>query len=70
MVGTKVGGIKTRQTNYLRHGTDFYQKIGKKGGMRVGILKGFAVNPELAKVAGSIGGKRSKRGKAKKNKTI
>lgn len=65
MTGTKAGGLKTAKTNILLHGEDFYQRIGRKGGSKCGIMKGFALNPELAKIAGSIGGKRSRRGKAK-----
>ena len=49
MVGTKAGGIKTRATNYKRYGKDYYRKLGKLGGEVKGILKGFALNPELAK---------------------
>ena len=32
MPGTKAGGQKARQTNYERHGADFYKRIGSKGG--------------------------------------
>lgn len=65
MVGTKIGGKKAVLTNRLRHGEDFYHRIGKKGGQN-GHTGGFASNPELAKIAGRKGGKISKRGKAKK----
>lgn len=68
MAGTKDGGYRTRDTNYKRHGKDFYKKIGAKGGKKGakdGILKGFAANPELARQAGMIGGKISKRTKSK-----
>lgn len=67
MAGSKLGGLKTRDTNYKRHGKDFYKKIGSKGGKKGakdGILKGFAANPELARKAGMIGGKKSKRSKS------
>lgn len=63
MAGTKAGGLKARATNLKRHGHDFYQRIGAKGGHN-GNTGGFAANPELAKWAGSKGGKISKRGKA------
>ena len=66
MPGTKAGGLKTAKTNYERYGKDFYRNMGKKGGSKTGVLKGFAANPALAKIAGSKGGKVSKRGKAKK----
>ena len=65
MAGTKEGGRKARKTNYERHGKDFYARIGAMGG-RLGHTGGFAANPELAKIAGRKGGKKSKRGKAKK----
>lgn len=65
MAGTKEGGRKASITNKLKHGNDFYARIGAKGG-RNGHTGGFASNPELAKIAGAIGGKKSKRGKAKK----
>lgn len=32
MVGTKAGALKAAKTNKLRHGTDFYARIGKMGG--------------------------------------
>ena len=63
MAGTKAGGVKARETNYKKHGRDFYARIGSKGG-RNGHTGGFAANPELAKRAGAIGGRRSRRGKA------
>lgn len=65
MAGTKEGGRKARKTNYERHGKDFYARIGAMGG-KLGHTGGFAANPELAKIAGRKGGKKSKRGKAKK----
>ena len=68
MVGTKAGGIKAASTNLLRHGKDFYARIGKKGGQN-GHTGGFAANPELAKICGRKGGLISRRGKAKKNET-
>lgn len=65
MAGTVEGGRKARKTNYERHGKDFYARIGAMGG-KIGHTGGFAANPELAKIAGRKGGKKSKRGKAKK----
>lgn len=64
IAGTKEGGIKTRETNLARD-PDFYKKLGRKGGRKTGVVKGFAANPELAARAGAIGGKKSKRGPAK-----
>ena len=66
MPGTLAGGRKARDTNYKKHGEDFYKRIGSIGGKTPTTKpKGFAANPELAKKAGAIGGKRSKRGPAK-----
>lgn len=60
MTGTKAGGAKARKTTMERHGEDFYARIGAIGG-RNGHTGGFAANPELARIAGSKGGKRSSR---------
>lgn len=65
MAGTKEGGMKARATNKAKYGRDYYRKIGSLGG-RNGHTGGFAANPELAKIAGSKGGKMSHRGKAQK----
>ena len=44
----------------------FYRKIGRLGGSaETSEPKGFACNPERARIAGAKGGKISKRGKAK-----
>ena len=70
MSGTKVGGIKARETNYKNNGPDFYSKIGKIGG-RNGHTGGFAsdvvgedglTGRERARVAGAKGGSISRRG--------
>lgn len=65
MAGTKIGGIKAAQSNRERHGNDFYGRIGSLGGKK-SRGGGFAANPELARIAGARGGRRSKRGPAKK----
>ena len=62
MAGTKNGGVKAAATNKARHGKNFYAMIGAKGG-RNGNTGGFAANPELARKAGAIGGKVSRRRK-------
>lgn len=62
MVGTSAGGIKCRETNYKKYGKDFYRNIGREGGIK-GKNGGFASNPELARLAGAKGGKKSRRGK-------
>lgn len=62
MAGTKAGGMKAAQTNKTKHGSDFYAKIGAKGG-KLGKTGGFAANPELARIAGAKGGRISRRKK-------
>lgn len=62
MAGTKVGGVKAAETNKTKHGSDFYARIGAKGG-RNGHTGGFAANPELARAAGAKGGRISRRTK-------
>ena len=64
MAGTKAGGRKAAITNRMKYGDDFYANIGRKGGTN-GHTGGFASNPELAKIAGAKGGRKSKRGPAK-----
>lgn len=66
MTGNKIGGRKAAIMNKKLHGEDFYVNIGRMGGKKCGIMKGFALNPELARKAGAKGGRISKRGKAKK----
>ena len=66
MAGNYAGAIKARDTNYEKHGKDFYKKIGSKGGKK-GHTGGFFANRELARKAGQKGGRISKRGKAIKN---
>ena len=62
MAGTKAGGMKAAATNKAKHGSDFYAKIGAKGG-KLGRTGGFAANPELARIAGRKGGLISRRTK-------
>lgn len=64
MSGTKEGGLKAFKTNLKKYGKDFYSNIGRKGGKK-GHTGGFAANPELARIAGAKGGKRSRRGPSK-----
>lgn len=61
MAGTKAGGIAAAVTNKIRHGADFYAKIGAKGG-KLGRTGGFYANRELARIAGAKGGTISRRG--------
>lgn len=65
MVGTKAGGAKAAKTNLALHGEDFYRRIGAIGG-RNGHTGGFASNPALASIAGAKGGRKSRRGPARK----
>ena len=65
MAGTKAGGMKAAKTNLKKYGLDFYRNIGSMGG-RNGKSGGFAVNHELARIAGAKGGRMSRRSKAPK----
>lgn len=68
MAGTREGGLKACETTRKRNGEDFYARIGAKGGSTPTTKpKGFAANPELAKVAGRKGGTISRRGPSKIN---
>ncbi len=71
MAGTKVGGVKAAQTNKAKYGSDFYASIGAKGGQK-GKTGGFASDKkgndgltgrERARLAGSKGGRISRRSK-------
>lgn len=60
MVTDKAGESKIRKTIEARYGKDYWRKIGSKGGKATG-MKGFALNPELARIAGKKGGTKSTR---------
>lgn len=60
MAGTVAGGKKAAQANRAKHGSDFYARIGAKGGA-ASNTGGFAANRELARVAGRMGGLKSRR---------
>lgn len=62
MAGTSKGGQQAAKTNKMRHGADFYARIGAKGGKK-GTTGGFAANRELARIAGRKGGLKSRRTK-------
>jgi general stress protein YciG len=62
MAGTKSGGKAAAATNKKKYGSDFYAKIGAKGG-KLGTTGGFYANRELARKAGAAGGRVSRRGK-------
>lgn len=63
MVQTRAGGLKVRDANLARD-PDHYKKIGKLGGKAKFPGKGFAANPELARIAGARGGTISRRKKS------
>lgn len=62
MAGTKAGGQAAAKTNKSKYGSDFYAKIGAKGG-KMGVTGGFFANRELARKAGAKGGSISRRTK-------
>jgi general stress protein YciG len=68
MPGSKIGGLKARDKNLAKN-PNFYSDIGKIGARKYMEKpkeerrpRGFAANPELARKAGAVGGKRSRRG--------
>jgi len=63
MAGTAKGGKLAAATNKQRYGSDFYAKIGAKGGKN-GHTGGFYANRDLARQAGAKGGTISRRRKA------
>jgi hypothetical protein len=63
MAGTKAGGALAAKTNKSKYGSDFYAKIGAMGGKK-GHTGGFYANRELARKAGAIGGRISRRKKS------
>jgi len=62
MAGTKAGGVKAAATNKAKYGKDFYARIGQMGG-QMGHTGGFFANRELARKAGAMGGRISRRTK-------
>mgnify|MGYP006932866138 CR=1 FL=1 len=66
MAGTREGGRKAAITNKLKHGADYYSRIGSEGGKN-GHTGGFASNRELARIAGAKGGRISKRPNCKRD---
>lgn len=74
MAGTKAGGLKASETNKRKHGADFYKHIGRLGGI-IGTTGGFASDKvgkdgltgrDRASIYGTIGGRKSKRGPARR----
>lgn len=63
MAGTKAGGSKAAAKNKANN-PNFYSDIGRRGGSaKTDKPKGFATNPELARIAGKKGGEISRRPK-------
>jgi general stress protein YciG len=62
MAGTKNGGLKAASTNKTKYGKDFYARIGQMGGKQ-GHTGGFYANRDLARKAGAVGGRMSRRRK-------
>jgi len=65
MAGTKAGGKAAAATNMKKYGSDFYAKIGAKGGQN-GTTGGFAAGEagrERARIYGAMGGRISRRTK-------
>jgi general stress protein YciG len=60
-----MGGQKAAARNKAKYGKDFYARIGKMGG-HVGKTGGFYANRDLARKAGAMGGRISRRGKSAK----
>lgn len=59
IAGTKLGGLRAAAKNKLMHGPDFYKRIGAIGGTKA--PGPFKANKELARRAGALGGRRSRR---------
>ena len=60
MAGTKAGGKAAASTNKDKYRSDFYARIGAKGG-KLGKTGGFYANRDLAREAGAKGGRISRR---------
>lgn len=64
MAGNKEGAKRAVATNKAKYGEDFYVRMGAKGGSGHRPEKRyFHMHPEFARIVGSKGGKKSKRGK-------
>jgi len=61
-MNTKQGGSKVRETIIERYGPDYYKNMGRRGGLKKGVKKGFAcMTPEQRIEAGRKGGRISRR---------
>lgn len=66
MAGTKQGAIKAKKTIFEKYGKNYFVELGKKSGGKPKKNTFLSLHPEFAKYIGSIGGKKSKRGKENK----
>lgn len=58
----RAAGIKARNTIIAEHGSNYYARIGKKGGQQTDTRpKGFEADRALARRAGAKGGAASRR---------
>lgn len=65
MSGTYEGGRKAAVTIKDLYGSFFYEEIGRKGGRKTGVVKGFAaMDKEKHRQASAKGGRLGKRGAA------
>lgn len=60
MPGNRIGGLKAAKKNIETYGKDFYRILGSKGGKK-SAKKGFALDPQRARLAGAKGGRISRR---------
>lgn len=66
MAGNHEGGLKAAATNKAEDGDDFYQRMGRRGGL-VSRGGGFT-DREFASAMGKKGGKVGKRGRASRRR--
>lgn len=60
MASNREGGLKAAKTNKAKYGDDFYKRIGATGG-KISRVGGFAHDPEMARLAGRLGGLNSRK---------
>ena len=71
MAGNLKGGAQAAKTNKELYGEDFYSRIGKLGGKAPSKTpKGFAANKDFARIAGKLGGAKSKRVKGDNRESV
>lgn len=58
----RAAGLKAKKTIISQHGSDYYARIGRKGGSRTDTRpKGFEADRALARIAGAKGGAASRK---------